>query len=85
MIEKDFKIDFKSKRISYIPKKGATQDYKVQELYSFLMDTFDEPENMKYDIPMESVSKGKFRLVNGWKIDEKAKKRLKGGTLEPTK
>ena len=84
MIEKDFKIDFKSKRISINPKLSGG-DYTAQELYSFLMNTFDEPENMKYDIPMEPVSKGKFRLVNGWEIDTKARKRLKDGILELTK
>jgi len=79
MIEKNFKIDFKNKEI-FLKGKGGSQT--VQELYTFLMDTFDEPENMKYDIPMESIAKGKFRLINGWAIDEEARKRLKGGILE---
>jgi len=79
MIEKDLKIEFKNKKIM-IKGKGST--HTVQELYAFLMDTFDEPENMKYDIPMESIAKGKFRLINGWAIDEEARKRLKGGILE---
>ena len=76
MIEKDFKIDFKNKKISLRPK-GSGGDYQVRELYSFLMDLLDEPENMKYDVPIESVAKGKFRLINGWTIDEKVRKHLK--------
>jgi len=81
MIEKDFKIDFKNKKISLKPKGGG-QDYSVRELYSFLMDLLDEPENMKYDVPIESTGKDDFALINGWTIDEKALKHLKGGTLK---
>jgi len=80
MIEKDFEINFKSKKISLKPNRRGP-DYSVGELYSFLMDIFDEPENMKYDIPIEATGKGKFRLINGWTIDEKARKHLKGGSL----
>lgn len=76
-IAEDFKIDFENKKISY-DLKGSKKKYTVNELYSFLQDTFDEPEYMKYDIPMEAVGKGKFRLVGGWTIDEKALKHLKG-------
>ena len=75
MIKKDFEIDFKNKKISY---KGKGSIYTTHDLYTFLMDTFDEPENMKYDIPMESVAKGKFSLINGWVIDASVKKYLKG-------
>ena len=80
MIEKDFKIDFKNKKISLKPK-GSGEDYSVRDLYSFLMDLLDEPENMRYDIPIEAKSKTEFVLINGWTIDEKALKYLKGGTL----
>lgn len=80
MIEKDFRIDFENKKISLNPK-GSGGDYTAQELYSHLMDLSDEPENMKYDIPIESAGKGKFHLINGWTIDEEALKHLKGGTL----
>ena len=75
MIEKDFEIDFKNKKISF---KGKDKEYTAPDLYSFLMDTFDESENMKYDIPIEVAGKDKFRLINGWTIDEKARKHLKG-------
>jgi len=80
MIEKDFKIDFKGKKVSLSPK-GSGGDYQVRELYSFLMDKFDEPGTMKYEVPIEAVGKGKFRLVNGWMIEDKALRHLKGGNL----
>jgi len=77
MIAEDFKINFKNKKISLRPK-GGRGDHTVRELYSLLMDLLDEPENMKYDIPIEAKSKTEYLLVNGWTIDEKARKRLKG-------
>ena len=75
MIEKDFKIDFKNKKISY---KGKGSSYTTHDLYVFLMDTFDESENMKYDVPIEATGNDEFSLINGWMIDEKARKHLKG-------
>jgi len=34
---------------------------------------------MKYDVPIEAVGKGEFRLAGGWTIDGEARKHLKGG------
>ena len=76
-MHKDFKIDFERKKISYIGKKL----YSAKELYSFLMDLFDEPEMMKYDIPMVARSRNEFELINGWTIDEKSLKYIKELTL----
>ena len=36
---------------------------------------------MKYEVPIEAVGKGKLRLVNGWMIEDKALRHLKGGNL----
>jgi len=80
MIDKYFKIDFKKKIISYNPK-GATKTFTARQLYSFLQDTFDKPENMKYDIPIIAKNKDNFELLNGWTVDKKGIKFLKGGTL----
>ena len=80
MIADDFKIDFENKRISYHPK-GSGVIYTVNELYSYLQDTFDEPINMRYDIPIKAKSKRKFSLISGWTIDEAGLKHLKNGTL----
>lgn len=79
MINKDFKIDFEKKKIAYIGK--GKKVYSAKELYLFLQDTFDEPENMKYDIPIVARSNTDFRLINGWTIDEKALKYLKGNSF----
>ena len=86
MIAKDFKIDFEKKKISYVGKNKKI--YSAREFYSFLQDTFDEPENMKYDIPIEAKSQPKagpplaekidFELINGWTIDKESLKYIKG-------
>ncbi|MBA4386257.1 MAG: hypothetical protein C0410_16105 [Anaerolinea sp.] len=79
MIKDDFKIDFEKKEISYIGKNKKV--YSVKELYLLLQDTFDEPENMKYDIPIEAKSKTKYFLINGWTMDKKSLRYLKEGTI----
>ncbi len=80
MISQDFKIDFINEKISYNPKGSGTV-YSVNELYSYLQDIFDEPGNMKYEIPIEAKSKTEYFLINGWTIDEESRKFLKEGTL----
>ena len=77
MIAKDFKIDLKNKRIYHNPT-GSKKIYAARELYSFLQDTFDEPDKMRYEVPIIAKSKTEFSLVNGWSIDEKDLKYLKG-------
>jgi len=69
MISKDFKIDFVEKRIYHNPK-GSKKIYTVNELYSFLQDAFDEPDNMDDDIPILAKSKTEFLLINGWVMGE---------------
>jgi len=80
MIADDFKIDFENKRIFYNPS-GSGLKYKTVELYSYLQDVFDNPENMKYDIPIQAESKIKFFLINGWTIDDESIKHLKEGVI----
>ena len=77
MIQKDFTINFEEKTISRSPKAGK-KVYPAVELYSYLMDVFDEPENMRYDIPIDAVSKSEFRLINDWRIDKDGMKHLEG-------
>lgn len=84
MITKDFKIDFEGKKIFYNPK-GSGKIYSVNELYSYLQDTFDEPKNMQYDTPIEAKSKTKYSLINGWTIDKEGLVHLKQGTLITSK
>ena len=63
------------------PKRSGVK-HTVNELYSYLQNIFDEPENMKYEIPMEAKSKTEYLFINGWSIDKDALKYLKDGTLQ---
>ena len=83
MISKDFKIDFVEKLIYYNPK-GSKKNYSVNELYSYLQDTFDEPDAMDDDIPIKAISKTKYILVNGWTIDDEGLKHLQDSSLLTT-
>lgn len=76
MIKDDFKIDFKKKKITY--SGSGKKIYSTRELYSYLQDVFDEPQNMRYEIPIVAKSKNKFELVNGWKMDKESLKNIKG-------
>ncbi len=80
MIKDDFKIDFKNKKISYNPK-GSGEAYTVNALYSYLQNLFARAQNMKYQIPIMATSKTECFLINGWTIDENARKYLKEGFL----
>ena len=77
MIGDDFKIDFENKKI-YHEKPGSGKKYTANELYSYLQDVFDEPENMSYPMPISAKPKDEFELINGWTIDEESLKFVKG-------
>jgi len=80
MIADDFKIDPTNKTISY-NTNGSKKVYTINQFYSFLQDTFDEPGYMTYEIPIRAKSKRKYFLINGWSIDKEGIKHLKEGTL----
>ena len=80
MIADDFKIDFENKIISY-SRQGSGKVYTVNELYSYLQNLFARRENIRFEIPIEAMSKTEYVLINGWTIDKKARKYLKEGTL----
>ncbi len=80
MIRDDFKIDFINKRI-YYNQDASGKVYTVNELYTYLQDTFDELENMNYEIPIKASSSTRYTMINGWTIDEESRKFLKNGTL----
>ncbi len=79
----NIKIDTKRK-IIYLSKTKKASDisFSVNDLYSLLMDTFDEPEYLMFDIPIEAKSKTEFKMINGWKLDKDLLKHLKGGTIK---
>ncbi len=80
MIEKDFLIDTKKKKITHNPK-GTKKIYTLNELYSYLQDLFDEADKMEYEIPILADSEKKYMLINDWSINKTSLKYLKDGTL----
>lgn len=79
MIKDDFRVDFEKKLISYNSKSSS--EYEAIELYSFIQDLLDDPDNMQYDVPIKAITKTEFRLANGWSIDKEALNHIKRGTI----
>lgn len=77
MIKNDFIINPENKIIRF-KSGGSKKTYPIKEFYTYLMDIFDDPKYMRYDVPIEAISKTEFKLINGWSIDEQAKKHLRG-------
>jgi len=79
----DFTIDYVNKRIHH--SAGATV-YTVQELYSWLMDQFDEQGAMDDTIPMSAQTPTAYTMINSWYLDigegSKAYHFLKGGAIK---
>lgn len=65
-ISDDFDIDYTNRRIYHV---SGTTVYTVQQLYSWLMDDFDESGTIDDTVPMTSQTPTSFTLVNGWIIN----------------
>lgn len=84
-IQDDFTIDVVDKKITM--DTAFTNDrpvsiYTVNELYSYLQDTFDEPGFMQYSIPMSAQTPTQYTLINGWYMDDNSMKALYGGSIQ---
>lgn len=78
-IADDFTIDYVNKRIYH---SSGTAIYTVNQLYSYLMDTFDELAQMDDPIPMSAQTPTEYTLINGWFMDDDSFKYLKGGAIK---
>jgi len=74
----EWTIDALNKRIY----SSGPSTFTVNELYSWLMDQFDNQEYMDDPIPMTAQTPTEYTLVNGWFIDEESLKFLKGGAIK---
>jgi hypothetical protein len=84
-IDTDFTIDYVNRRITYTTPfvDGRPPSiYRVNELYSFNQDTFDEPAQMDDPIPMSAQTPTQYTLLNGWFIDDESMKALYGGSIQ---
>jgi len=77
-IADDWSIDYSLKTITH--SSGATV-YTVLELYSWLMDLFDDAGQMDDPVPMSAQTPVEFTLINGWSIPAASYPYLKGGAI----
>jgi len=81
-IQDDFAIDYVNKRIYHV---SGTTVYTVNQLYSWLMDVFDEQGAMDDDIPMTAQTPNAYTIVNNWFIDDESTHYLKEGAITQTR
>ncbi|MEW6487651.1 MAG: hypothetical protein AB1578_07025 [Thermodesulfobacteriota bacterium] len=81
MIQDDWTIDYDLKTLTHT--SGATI-YTVRELYSWLMDEFDELGQLDDQVPMSAQTPTEFSLINGWEIPAGSYEYLKGGAVADT-
>jgi len=84
-IQDDFTIDYVNRRITYstaFVNDRPPSIYTVNELYSWLQDTFDEPAQMDDPIPMSAQTPTQYTLLYPWFIDNESVKGLYGGSIQ---
>lgn len=67
-ISDDFTIDYVNQRIYH--STSATTVWTVNELYSYIQDTFDEIAQMDDPVPMSAQTPTEYTLINGWFMNE---------------
>ena len=84
-IADDFSIDYVNRRITYtgtFSNNIAPTRYTVNELYSYLQDTFDEPAQMDDPVPMSAQTPTQYTLINRWFMDDETVKALYSGSIQ---
>ena len=78
-IADDFTIDYVNKRLYH---SSGTTVYSANALYTYIMNTFDELEQMDDTVPMSAQTPTDYTLINGWFVDDESFKYLKGGAVK---
>jgi hypothetical protein len=81
----DVSIDYTNLNLRYIgtlTNSIPDTQYSVNELYSFLQDTFDEPGQMDNPVPMSAQTPTEYSLINGWFMDDESVKAFYGGAIQ---
>ncbi len=81
MIQDDWTIDYALKTITHT---AGTTIYTVNQLYSWLMDVFDDATQMDDPVPMSAQTPVEYRLINGWSIPAASYEFLTGGSINDT-
>lgn len=77
-ISSDFTINRSLKTVTHT--SGSTI-YTVNQLYSYLMDEFDELASLDDTIPMSAQTPTSYSLINGWFIPDASYQFLSGGAI----
>jgi hypothetical protein len=77
-IGSDFTIDYGAKTVTHVT---GTSVYTVNELYSYLQDTFDELGQLDDNVPMSAQTPTDYTLINGWTMPDASFKFLKTGAV----
>jgi hypothetical protein len=81
-IQDDFTINYGTKEISHT---SGTTVYTVNQMYSWLQDTFDELGQLDDDAPMSAQTPTEYTLVNGWAFSADTDyEYLRGGAINDT-
>lgn len=75
----DFTIDTTTKTIKHT---ADTVVYTVNELYTWLMDYFDDEATIDDTVPISAQTPTEYTLTNGWFMDNTSFKYLSGGALQ---
>jgi len=78
-IASDFTIDYVNKRVYH---SSGTTIYTTNELYTHLMDQFDELTAMDDTVPMSAQTPTEYTLINAWFMDDVTFKYLKTGAIQ---
>ena len=78
-IQDDFTIDYVNKRLTHT--SGSTV-YSSNALYTYIMNTFDELEQMDDTVPMSAQTPTDYTLINSWFVDDDSFKYLKSGAVK---
>lgn len=84
-IQDDFTIDYVDRKITYTTAfvdNRPPNIYTVNDLYSWLQDTFDEPAQMDEPIPMSAQTPTQYTLLYPWFMDNESMKALYSGSIQ---
>lgn len=82
-IQDDFTINYSAKTITHT---AGTTVYTVNQLYSWLMDEFDELDQLDDPVPMAASTPSEYSFINGWTFGAPTTdiNFLKGGAITDT-
>lgn len=80
-IASDWTVNYGAKTITHT---SGTTVYTVLEMYSWLMDLFDDAAQMNDTVPMSAQTPNAFSLINGWSIPAASYPFLKSGAINDT-